>query len=82
MNLRYLASLLPFLILAGCASAPSTEEKTAEAQPPGCDRVYKVGSHMPKKDCSGPVSDAERERLQQDLNKIRPNANAIGGGGG
>ena len=75
--------LLATLLAACAAKPPAAPQVVAQDQTPKplCDKEYRVGSMMPRKDCTAPMSEEERQRLQADLaNKIRPGASAKGGG--
>ena len=75
MKLAYLAALLPFLV-AGCATNPPADDKVADANEV-CQMVYPIGSSLPKKVCSAPMTEAERQRMNAEIqNQIRPQGSA------
>ena len=53
--------------LAGCASSPETNTSQAAAPKVRCDREMQIGSAVPKKDCSAPLSDEDKQRLAAEL---------------
>lgn len=68
------------LFLAACAAPP--EQKVSDAASPPCEVVYKVGSHLPTRDCSPPQSEAERQRMIDALrDSTKVGAKPAGGGG-
>ena len=75
MTIRYIALLLP-LILVGCATNPTEDTKTTQEEAKlTCERTYRVGSMMPSKDCAPPMSQEDRQHLQDELQKtIHPTA--------
>ena len=51
-------------VLAGCASTdPAPGDASADKSP----RVYRTGSNIPVKDTSAPMTEAEREKMRQDV---------------
>ena len=78
MNRHHTAYLL-LSLFAGCASSPA-EENTASATKQECRVEYRVGSALPVKECSKPMTEAERQtaeaerqRMNDDLrNTVRP----------
>ena len=64
--LRVIAMALPLIVLGGCAGLPDQPEQQAEAKQ-DCEKTYTTGSHLPRKDCITPMTDAERDRLSDDL---------------
>ena len=81
MNRLRAAYLLLFLA-AGCASSPP-EETTASASKQDCHVEYRVGSAIPVKECSAPMSEADRQDLEaarqravdEIRNMVRPGVN-------
>ncbi|MEO8524582.1 MAG: hypothetical protein ABI460_07685 [Caldimonas sp.] len=68
------------LFLVACAASP--EQKVSDAASPPCELVYKVGSHLPTRDCSAPPSEAERQRTIDALrDATKVGAKPAGGGG-
>jgi hypothetical protein len=68
------------LFLVGCAARP--EQKVSDATSPPCELVYKVGSHLPTRDCTPPQSEAERQRTIDALREsTKVGAKPAGGGG-
>lgn len=81
MRIGFIA-LLP-LLAAGCAEPPKAQTTdVAQAQQKSCVREYRVGSNIPVVNCSGPQTEAERQRMIDEVsNQVRPTANTRGGGG-
>ena len=66
-----------FLLVGGCASAPPDPVTTASVKPQNCEREYRTGSMLPVKDCTQTLTEAERQRLVDELRvKIRPTVSA------
>lgn len=80
MKLRCLALLLPFVAAAGCATGPSDatvaagDVKNSEVS---CDRTYRTGSRLPKKDCGPALTPEERAHAQEDISRIRPGSSQL-----
>ena len=69
-----------FALFAGCAA--QSEETVSDATPAPCERVYRVGSHMPTRDCVTPPTDAQRQRTIDALrDATKVGAKPAGGGG-
>jgi hypothetical protein len=51
---------------AGCAQQPIVD---ASAAPQACEQVYRTGSVIPVRDCSAKMTEEERQRLIDDLQK-------------
>jgi hypothetical protein len=69
------------LFIGGVAQS---EQKVSAAGAPPCEAVYKVGSHLPQRDCSAatPQTEAERERTIDALrDATKSGAKPTGGGG-
>jgi len=77
-------TLIPVLALAACASNPpaAPDAQTASAEQPKveCDRTYRTGSMLAKKDCEPPLTPEERARLQEAMGRVRPSASQTGSG--
>lgn len=74
-------------VLGACATASPTEQ-TARAQPDNadktvvCDREVRVGSLIPSKHCGPAMTEAERQRMNDELReKARGIGRAPGSGG-
>ena len=66
-----------FLLVAGCASAPPDPVTTASVKPQNCEREYRTGSMLPMKECTPTLTEAERQRLVDELRvKIRSTGSA------
>ena len=65
---RTLALTLPLLLLAACASEPDQPNAQPQAKQE-CDRTYSTGSMLPKKDCAPTMTDEERQRMQDELER-------------
>ena len=80
----YLRLTLPvLLVMAGCATtdAQQTASNATTTQAP-CQREYRVGSNIPSKDCTPAMSDADRQRMQDDMRQAtKPGAMTKGPGG-
>ena len=77
MKLRYLALLLPLVVVAGCATNPSDANVAAnDAQKGGinCERTSRTGTMFAKKECDQPLTPEERAQMQDTLSRIRPSA--------
>ncbi|HEY4081415.1 MAG TPA: hypothetical protein VGM81_12015 [Burkholderiaceae bacterium] len=85
MNRQTIALGLMTLLLAACAApapAPTDGTKVAQAAKPECDKEYRVGSMMPKKDCSPPMSEEEKARMRAEMaNRVRSAGSAPPGAG-
>jgi hypothetical protein len=74
---RLFAAALPLMILAGCATDQPPQSQEVAAAKPQCEREYRIGSNLPKKDCAPPMTAEERERLNAELrNIVKPNASS------
>jgi hypothetical protein len=81
MNRHHCILSLAALLLAACASAPVEQQSAAASPEQVCERVYKVGVAIPVKECSAPLSDEERLRMQNELRKsAQPGASKPPGG--
>ena len=78
MKCLVLAPVLASFI--GCAAQP--EQKVSDAAAPPCEVVYKVGSHLPTRDCAPPQSEAERQRTIDALRDATKSGVKPAGGGG
>jgi type IV pilus biogenesis protein CpaD/CtpE len=68
------------LLLAGCAQQPAV---TTAAAPQECEQTYRTGSIIPVRDCSPKLSEEERQRLIDDLQKtLLKNSGQKNTGGG
>jgi hypothetical protein len=74
-------------VLGACATASPTQQ-TARAQVDNgdktvvCDREVRVGSLIPSKHCAPPMTEAERQRMNDELrNKARSIGSSHGSGG-
>ncbi len=67
---------LPLLLIALAGCVTGQDEKTASATPTQtCTREYRVGSNIATKECSTPMTEAERQRMLDDLrNQTKPGA--------
>ena len=63
-----LALTLPLLLLAACASEPDQPDTQPQAKQE-CERTYGTGSMLPKKDCVPAMTDEERRRMQDELQR-------------
>lgn len=75
-------ALVPFFVLlVGCAAQP--EQQASAAATPACELTYKVGSHLPQRDCSStPQSELERQRTIDALRDATKAGVKPAGGGG
>jgi len=80
--MKCLALAPVFALFIGCTAQP--EQKVSAAGAPPCEAVYKVGSHLPQRDCSAatPQTEAERQRTIDALrDATKSGAKPTGGGG-
>ncbi len=82
MNRQTIALGLMTLLLAACAApAPTDGTQVAQAAKPECDKEYRVGSMMPKKDCTPPMTEDEKQRMRAEMaNRARPTGGVVGAG--
>lgn len=66
--LRSLVLTLPLLALGACASQPDQPEHVAQAKQ-DCERSYGTGSMLPKKDCVPAMSEEDRQRMNDELQR-------------
>lgn len=80
--MKCLAFAPVFVLFVGCAAPP--EQKVSTAAAPPCDAVYKVGSHLPQRDCSAttPQTEAERQRTIDAMRDATKSGARPAGGGG
>ncbi len=83
MKIAHIALLSLPLFTAACATNPpdGKEEQVAEAKVE-CEKTYRVGSMMPKKECGPALTQEQRAFQQMELERIRPSASNPGGTSG
>ena len=65
LPLSALALACTFAALSGCAAPDSANSTTAATEK--APKVYRTGSNIPVKDDTPPMSDADRERVRQEI---------------
>ncbi|MBS0447866.1 MAG: hypothetical protein JSR59_18150 [Proteobacteria bacterium] len=82
MLARYLLPAL--LIAAGCSTTNQQQTvDTSSAQQVTCQQTYRVGSNIPVKTCDAALSEADRQRIRDEMQQsIRPTATQPPGKGG
>ncbi len=68
-----------FALCVGCAAQP--EQKVTDATQQSCALVYRIGSNLPIRDCSGPQTDAERQRTIDAVRDVQRTGSRPAGGG-
>jgi type IV pilus biogenesis protein CpaD/CtpE len=82
---RYPIACVLLSLVAGCASEPpqQTTATATTATTEHCVREYRVGSNIPVQNCSPAMSDADRQRMLDELRiKARPATSSPPGGSG
>ena len=81
MQLRLLLLILPALLAACAVESPAP--KTMADKTVVCTTEVHVGSLVPRKECSAPMTEAERQRMVDELkNQSRQKFGVVPQGGG